>query len=116
MHDFYTENFFYSTFNIFYPGVTKFQYFACIGHDYVIVLFIFMGFFKLCKVLPKLMFSHKITSQEKVNCIIQSGSAYPVIFVLHFYVERLYIKMPFVLVYFIEYSESLRRLSMAVLF
>jgi hypothetical protein len=66
-------------------------------------------------VLPELVFAHQITSQQKFNSIVQSGTGNAVILVLHFDVQGLDIEMSLVIVDLRKYRETFRRFSVPVL-
>ncbi len=115
VHDFNTKDFFHGTFNVFYSGVAKLQNFTGICHNYVVVLFVFVRFFKLCQIFAKLMFPNQVASQQQIDGIVKRRPTYAVIFILHFDVERLYIKVAFIGVNFIEYGKPFRSFTVAVL-
>jgi hypothetical protein len=54
----YTEKIFDSLFNVLNSWITKFEYFACIRENNVIVLFVEIRFLVKALVLTKLMFSN----------------------------------------------------------
>jgi len=99
--NFYTKNFFYGLLNALYPWVAKLDNLAGIGHDNVVVLLIKVRFFIMALVLAKLVTPYEAAFQQQFYRVVQRGAAYTVVFVFHFNVERLNIKMFQVVVYFL---------------
>ena len=77
------QHFFSTSLYLHDPWIAKLKYFFAIGADQMIVLPVFIGLFKLGHVLAKLMFNYQSGIQQNLYVIVQSGSAYPVFFVLH---------------------------------
>ena len=97
-------------------GIAELYYFTCFNIDQMIVLAALVCSFELGNILSKLMFNNEITIQEQFNSIIKSGSAHPVIFILHKNIERLYIEMSQSRIYLIKNCISLRCFPMPFLF
>lgn len=64
VHDLNAKHLFNRCFYHLYTRVAKFQYFAGIRADYVVVLFVLVRFFELSEILPELMLAHKVTGQQ----------------------------------------------------
>ena len=67
-------------------------------------------------VLAKLMPSYQCTFQQQFYRIVKRCTAYTIVFVLHFYVQRLYVKMILGVVYFLKYSITLRCFPVSLVF
>lgn len=69
--------------NLFNPRITEFNDIARIQVNQVIVLHALVCFLKLGDILSELMFDYQAAVKQQFDGIVQGGSAYPVIFVLH---------------------------------
>ena len=76
-----------------YPRIAELDHLSCFHIDKMVVLAALECSFKLGYVLPELMFCNKIAVEEKLNCVVECCSAYPVVLVLHENIKRFYIKM-----------------------
>ncbi len=114
--NFNTKNLLNGFFDTLYPWVAKLNYFAGIGHNNVVMLLIKIRFFVMALVLAKLVPAYKAALQQQLNCVIQRCTANTVVFILHFNVERLYIKMLQAVVYFLKYRITFRCFPVAFVF
>lgn len=114
--DLYVEHFFNSLFYRLDAGVTEFYHLAGIGEDDVVVIPVEIGFFVLRLVLPELVFAHQPAFQQQLYGVVQGGTAYAVLFVLHLDVKGFYIKVIFIVVDLLKYGKTLGRLAMAFVF
>lgn len=94
------KNFFYGFFYLLDSGITKFFDLTRIGVDKMVVLVVKIRFFVLRLIFSKLVFSNQSTLQQKFDRIVESCPADSVIFIFHFDVKRLYIKVLFTVVNF----------------
>ena len=115
MHDFDTEYFLKGSFDILNTRVAKLEHISSIHENNVVMLLILVGAFKVCCILAKLMFSNKVTRKKQIDSIVKRGAGNTVLFVLHVSIERLYIKMPRVIVDFTKYGIALGCFPMFVL-
>ncbi len=99
-----------------YSWVAKFDYFACIRHDDVVVLLVEIGFLVMRLILPKLVFAHQGTVQKQFDGVVQRRTTHAVILVFHLDVEVFYIKMLFAVVNFLKDCVTLRRFAVAFVF
>ena len=79
--------------NLFNPGIAEFDHIARIHVDQVVVLHAPISFFELSNVLSELVLYHQAAIEEQLYGIVQGSPAYPVVFILHEYVEGLNIEM-----------------------
>lgn len=110
------EHFLYGLFYGLDTGIAEFHNFTGIGKYHVVVLPVKIRFFVMRLVLAELMFSGQAAFQKKFYGVVQGGPAHPVVLVLHFNVERLYVEMVVTFIYFLEYSIALRSFPVAVVF
>src|SRR6478609_5514369 len=82
----------------------------------MVVLFKTIRLFILCQILAELMLAHQITFYQQIEGIVNSSAAYPVVFVFHVDVQRLYIKMTIQGVNLFQNSISLWRFTQLLLF
>lgn len=108
------KNFFNGLLDGLHAWIAKFNHFACIGIDEMVVLFGAVRFFKLCHIAPKLMFAHQITGNQKFDGVVKRGPAHTVFLILHLKVQSLDVEMTVVFVNFRENREALRRFSVPV--
>jgi hypothetical protein len=104
-----------SPYDLFDPGIAEFNHIPGLHVDQVIMLHATIGLFELGNVFSELMFDHQAAIKEEFNGIIKGGPAYPVIFVFHEDIERLYIKMAITGIDLIEYGVSFGCLSVSFL-
>lgn len=114
--NFNTKNFLYRFFNGLYPWVAKLDNLAGIGHYDVVMLLIKIRLFIVALVLPELVAAHQAAFQQQLYRVIQRGTAYTVVFVFHFDIERLNIKMLLAVVYFLQDCVALRGFPVAFVF
>lgn len=93
-----SKNFFNGLLDGLHAWVAKFDYFASICVDEMVVLFGAVRFFKLRHVATKLMFAHQIAGNQKFDCVVERGPAYSVFLILHFEVQSFDVEMSVVLV------------------
>lgn len=74
----------------------------------MIMLFIAIRLFILCKITPELVFADKVALYQKIKSIIYCSPADTVIFIFHAYIECLYIEMIILGIYFFKNSISFR--------
>ena len=67
-------------------------------------------------VLPELVAAHQAAIQQQLYSVIQRGTANTIVFVLHFYIQRLDIKMFLAVIYLLEYGIALRSFPVALVF
>ena len=79
--------------NLLNARITKLKYLFAFVTNQVVVLFVFVGFFKLRQVLSELVFGNKATVEQKFNGVIEGGAAHTVFFILHVNVKRFNIEM-----------------------
>jgi len=79
--------------NLFDPGIAEFDHIARIHVDQVVVLHAPIRLFELSNVLPELVLYHQAAIQKQLYGIVQCSPAYPVVFILHEYIEGLNIEM-----------------------
>ena len=101
--------------NFLEPGVGKLFHFPAYLTNDMLVLLVVISPFELGDVITELMLDDEFTIQEKVNRVVQRGPTHPVILVLHKHVQGLYIEMPRVGIYFIQYGIAFRRFAMPLL-
>lgn len=80
--------------DLFNPRISKFQHQARFGINKVIVLFKFVRPLELGAVIPELVLGNKAAIQQQLDRVIQSGTADPVLVILHANIECLDIEMP----------------------
>lgn len=69
--------------NLLNPWVAKFKYPLTVSADQVIVLFVFVGLFKLGQVLSELVFGDKAAIEKKFDGVVKGGATDTVFFILH---------------------------------
>src|SRR5690554_2400911 len=116
MNDVKVQHFTHGILYILDPWITKLFYLMAFRTDQVIVLLIAVGLFILCQVLPKLMFGDQIAFYQQIQCIVNRGPAYPVIFIFHTDIEGFYIKMASPSIYFLQYCIPFRSLPELLIF
>ena len=79
--------------DLIYSGVTELDDLSGFDVNYMVMLPALVCSLKLGDILSELMLYYKVTFEQQFNCIIQSGPAYPVVFILHEDIERLDVKM-----------------------
>ena len=57
-------------YNFMDPGIAELDDFSCFNINKMIVLTALVGFFKLCDVLPELMFDDQVAIKQQFYCII----------------------------------------------
>lgn len=67
--------------------ITKLHYFTAFDADDMVVLLVPVGFFKLGRVFPKLVFGHQVTGYQQLQCIVNRRPTHPVFFVFHMEIE-----------------------------
>jgi len=95
-------------------GIAKFDYLSGIGHYDMIVLLVEIGFFIMRLILSKLMLANQTGFQQKFDCIVQRSPTHAIVFVFHFDIQVLYIKMLFAVINFLKYSVAFRRFSVSM--
>lgn len=93
--------------------IGKFFHFAALLTNEVFMMAVVEGFFELGDVVTKLMFDHQFAIQEQVDGVVKCRTADPIVFVFHENIERLYIKVPRMGIYFIEDGKSFRCFPMS---
>lgn len=96
--------------------ITEFNHLPASCADKMIVLFALVRFFELGNILAELMLNNESAIKKEFNGIVKSGTANPVLFVLHEDVKGFDVEMAFVGIYFFEYRESFGRFSMPFAF
>lgn len=114
--DFDIENFLNRLFDRLDARIAKFDDFARIGHDDMVVVFIEIRFLVMRLVVPKLVLAHERAIEQQFNGVVQSGAAHAVVLVFHFEVEVFYVKMFFTVVNFLKNRVAFRRFAMAFVF
>ncbi len=61
------------------------------------------------------MLAHQLTIQQQLNGVIERGPAYPVVFIFHQYVKRLYVKVLIMVIDLLENGIALGRFPLLVL-
>ena len=97
-------------------GVAELHDGSAILADEVIVLFVFVCFFKQRDIFSEMMLYHQVAVEQKFNGIVNGGSAHAVFFAKHFFVERFNVKMPCAGIDLIENGIALSRFPMLVFF
>lgn len=69
----------------------------------------------MSNILPKLMLSNKLAIKQKIHRVVQGSPTYTVVLILHLNVKRLNVEMIFLIINFIEYSETFRGFTVPVL-
>ena len=108
------KNFFNGLLDGLHTRVAKFDHFAGICVDEMVVLFGAVRFFKLRHIATKLMFAHQIAGNQKFYCVVKRGPAYSVFLILHFEVQGFDVEMTVVLVNFRKNRKALGRFSMPI--
>lgn len=108
------EYFLHCLFDGLNSGVAKFDYFSSIGHDDVVVLLVEVRFFIMRLILSKLVFANQTGFQQKLDRVVERGPAYAIVFVFHFDVEILYVKMLFAVINFLKDGVTLGRFAVSV--
>jgi hypothetical protein len=116
VHHFKIKQISYPGLNMMQSWITKFNYFTAISADQMIMLTMTYGFFVLGKARTELVLSYQIAFKQKVQRIVNSSPAHPILSVFHIDVKFFYIKMLMSVINFIEYSESFRCFSVALAF
>jgi hypothetical protein len=93
MHHVEVKQLFDCILNILNTGVTKLHNLIAICTNKMIVLLIPVRFFVLRKVFAKLVLADQVAFYQKIERIINGGTAYPVVLVLHVDVQRLNIEV-----------------------
>jgi len=114
--NFNTENLLNCFFDGLYPRVAKLDHLSRIGHNDVVVLLVEIRFLVVALVLPELVPAYKAALQKQFYRVVQRCTAYTVVLVLHFNIERLNIKMLLAVVYFLKDGVALRGFPVALLF
>ena len=87
VHNLHVEDFFNRSLNCFDARVTKLKNFTRFRYDDVVVLFVLVRFFKLCRVFPELMLPHKAAGHQQVYGVVECCSTHPIILILHLDVQ-----------------------------
>lgn len=106
---------FYHILYLLQARIAEFHHLAAFVAYQMIVLGIAVTFFVTAAVFAKFMLTYQLTFQQYIQGIIYRSTAYPVLFIFHFLVERLYIKMVCKAVYFFQDSVAFRRFTMPLL-
>ena len=114
--DFDIENFFNRLFDIFNSRITEFNHFTCVSQNDMIMLFVEIRFFIMCLILTKLMAPDQTAFQEQLYRVLQCCPAYPVILILHLYVQCFNIEVIVIVINFLKNGKSFRSFPMIVIF
>ncbi len=104
--DFEFEHLPHGFFDFVQSGVAKFEYFAAIETDEVVVLPAAIGFFEDGGILPELVAKDEFALREQFEGIIDGGATDVVVFLLHEVVEPVGIEVVVPAVDFFEYGEA----------
>lgn len=110
------ENFFYRLFDRLDTRIAELHDLTGVRKYDMIVLPVKIRFFVVCLVLAKLVLSCQPAFQKQLYGIVQGSPADPVVLVLHFNIQRLYIKMILAVIYFLENSVTFRGFPVTVVF
>lgn len=101
------ENFFDGLLDGLNSRIAELEHFTGIGHDDVIVLFVEIRFFVVGLILAELVFADQLAIEQQFDGVVKCGAAYAIIFVFHFDIQILDIKMLFAVVNLAQYGVSL---------
>src|SRR5690554_3724362 len=82
----------------------------------MVMLFVKIRFLIMSLLIPKLMFTNQFGIKQKFNGIVQSSTAYTVLFVFHHDVKTIYIKMFIGRINFFQNGVTLRRFPVSMVF
>ncbi len=83
MNDVEFQDFSNRVLNVLDSGIAKFLHLMTLRTNKVVVLFISVGFFILCKVFAKLMLCNQITFYQQIQRVVNCCPADPVVFIFH---------------------------------
>lgn len=98
---------------LLYARVAEFDHFAAFRTYEVIVLNVFMGFFKVSGVFSKLMPGDELAVNKQINGVVYGRFADAEFTAFHFFVEQFNVKMIIERIYLFQDSEALRRFPVA---
>lgn len=108
--------FFHGIHDLLQTGIAKFGHRIALGANHMVVLFVVKRFLVLRLRFSKLVFSHQVAIQKQFDGVVQGGSTHPVIFIFHFDVQGLDIKMFLLIVDLFQDGKSLGSFSLTILF
>ena len=107
--------FFHGIHDLLQTGIAKFGHRIALGANHMVVLFVVKRFLVLRLRFSKLVFSHQVAIQKQFDGVVQGGSTHPVIFIFHFDVQGLDIKMFLLIVDLFQDGKSLGSFSLTIL-
>jgi hypothetical protein len=107
------ENFLNGFFDRLDARVAKLNHLARIGHDDVVVVFVKIRFLVMRLVLTKLVLADKRAIEQQFNGVVQCGAAHAIVFVFHFEIQMLNVKMFLAIVNFLKYGVAFGCFSVA---
>ncbi len=95
MGDLHIHDFLHGVLNFLQARIAELIHQAAFGADYMIVLFVLVGFLELRYIFSKLMLNNQFAVLKQLYGVVKGGPANAVLVIFHFDIERLHIKMAF---------------------